>query len=96
MDTPIAPTPDPDANDDAGRANEPDLITVTGTTASPDVQITMLAGATGARIPTGTHRRSGAMPDASSGADRGALGLVALIAAIIVLVAIVGFAITRI
>ena len=48
--------------------DSPEIVTVAGTGAATDadatdgVEVTMLAGATGARLPTGIHRRSGAMP----------------------------------
>lgn len=72
--------------------DEPEVVTVSGTGATPDVPVPMLAGATGARIPTGVHRRSGAMPDldrsrASTGTDTLLVALV-VVAAVVVLAAL--------
>jgi hypothetical protein len=50
--------------DDA--SSEPAVVTVTGTDATADRPVEMIEGVTGARIPTGDHPTSGAMPDQSS------------------------------
>lgn len=46
--------------------SEPTVVTVSGTDATADKPVEMIAGVTGARIPTGDHPTSGAMPDQSS------------------------------
>lgn len=81
--------------DDIDATTGAERVAVAGTDATTDTQITMLEGATGARIPTGEHRRSGAMP--AAGAGTGAAGgsrtvpVIILALAVIVLVAIVGY-----
>lgn len=40
----------------------PDAVAVTGSEATPDVVVPMLAGETGARLPTGDHAASRALP----------------------------------
>lgn len=84
-------------------AHTPEVVTVSGTDATTDTAITMLAGATGARIPTGQHLRSGAMPgvdpasddDGASGGDSNAVALAILTAAIVVLVMIAAYLLAR-
>lgn len=75
----------PTAPSDAEPVDEPDRVTVAGTGATPDVGITMLEGTTGARLPTGEHQASGAMPSgagAGSSESRGVLLLALTIAAL--------------
>ena len=68
--------------------NTPDRVAVTGTESTPDAEVTMLEGATGARIPTGEHRPSAALPSSTSttGGDRA--GVVAVLAMVAVVVAL--------
>jgi len=68
----------------------PDVVSVTGTSATPDAEVTMLEGATGARIPTGEHRRSGAMPaEGASGSDQQAAVLWFIVAAVVLVLVVV-------
>ena len=70
----------------------PEIVSVTGTSITPDTPVTMLEGATGARIPTGEHRRSGAMPSSDApGTPQQTLvmaGVVAAVAIALVVVAV--------
>lgn len=54
-----------------GDGQVPATVAVTGTGATPDKPVEMLEGVTGARIPTGEHRRSGAMPGSAGGPSFG-------------------------
>lgn len=66
----------------------PDRVTVSGTESTPDAEVTMLEGATGARIPTGEHRPSVALPSTTSSSDGNGAGIIALVAMIAVVAAL--------
>ncbi|MCW2928082.1 MAG: hypothetical protein JWM86_2050 [Thermoleophilia bacterium] len=71
--------------------NTPDPVSVSGSQATPDVQVTMLTGETGARIPTGEHVRSAALPDPDAqrhGASQDRLAVVAMLVGILLLAVI--------
>lgn len=78
-------------------AEEPDIVAVAGTGASTDAPVPMVEGATGAYIPTGEHRPSGAMP-ATDGSDvpDGSGRLVVLAASLIVVFAVAAWAISNV
>ena len=54
----------------SGQAPErPGVVSVTGTEATDDREVKMLAGETGAALPTGHHERSLAVPDQTTEVD---------------------------
>jgi hypothetical protein len=80
----------------AGAGDAPDIVMVAGSAATTDNPIAMVEGATGARIPTGDHQRSGAMPehDAHNPAPAGGSALPAILV-VCVLLAVVVFLLIR-
>jgi hypothetical protein len=76
------------ATPDASR--KPAVVEVEGSGATADKPVEMIEGATGARIPTGDHPRSGAMPDEGGRPAGGSLlgvviGALALVVVLVVL-----------
>jgi hypothetical protein len=77
------------ATPDASR--KPAVVEVEGTGATADTAVPMIEGVTGARIPTGDHPRSGAMPTQDGRAAGGSMlgvviGAIALVVVLVVLV----------
>ena len=74
------PSPNTSSNDNS---EPPPLVTVTGTDATADRPVEMIEGVTGARMPTGDHPTSGAMPDQSAQAAGGSGLSVAIVVVLI-------------
>lgn len=72
-------------------ASEPAVVQVSGTDATADKPVEMIKGVTGARIPTGDHPTSGAMPDQTSAKVPGgsALGVGIVVALLVVALIVV-------
>ncbi len=90
MDDPATPQ-DPEPDSPAPAAP---VVTVTGTGATPDREVEMLAGETGAALPTGQHLRSLAVPDETNTSAGGILPAVLVIGALFLLL-LVAFVLLR-